>query len=54
MNANGQYSVYARLTSAQGYPPLPVLTGVAIGYLVITLTAGAALGVAERRLAVAR
>jgi glutamate transport system permease protein len=48
------YSVYARLTSAQGYPPLPVLTGVAIGYLCITLPAGAALAAAERRLAVAR
>jgi glutamate transport system permease protein len=51
---NDLFSVYNRLTSALGYPRLPVLTGVAIGYLVMTLSAGAALAVAERRLAVAR
>ncbi|WP_432484736.1 amino acid ABC transporter permease [Kineococcus esterisolvens] len=48
------FSVYARLTSAQGYPQLPILTGVAIGFLVMTLSAAALLALAERRLAVAR
>jgi len=48
------FAVTKRLTSAQGYPLLPVLTGMAIGYLVITLTAAAGLALAERRLAVAR
>ncbi len=42
------------LTSAQGYPFIPVLTGVAIGYLVITLSAGALLAVIERKVAIAR
>jgi glutamate transport system permease protein len=31
-----------------------VLTGVAIGYLMITLPAGAALGMLERKVAIAR
>ena len=48
------FSAYVRLTSAQGYAQLPILTGVAIGYLVITLSAAALLALAERRLAVAR
>lgn len=48
------YSVFNRLTSAQGYAALPVLTGVAIAYLVITLSAGALLARTERSLAVAR
>ncbi|SDQ33851.1 amino acid ABC transporter permease [Quadrisphaera sp. DSM 44207] len=48
------FSVYNRLTSAQGYPRLPVLTGVAIGFLVMTLTASALLAVTERRQAVPR
>jgi len=48
------FAVTKRLTSAQGYPLLPVLTGMAIGYLLMTLTAAAGLAVAERRLAVAR
>ena len=48
------YSAYNRLTSAQGYAFLPTITGMAIGYLVITLTAGLLLALAERRLAVAR
>lgn len=42
------------LTSAQGYPFIPVLTGVAIGYLIITLSAGALLAVIERKAAIAR
>jgi len=48
------YSVGESLTSAQGYAALPVLTGVAIGYLLITLPAGVSLGVLERKLAIAR
>jgi glutamate transport system permease protein len=48
------YSVGKSLTSAQGYAYIPVLTGVAIGYLVITLTAGALLGAIERKVAIAR
>ncbi len=48
------YSTYNRLTSAKGYAFLPTITGMALGYLVITLTAGALLTIAERRLEVAR
>lgn len=48
------FSVGASLTSAQGLPALPVLTGVAIGYLCITLPAGAALAAVERKVAIAR
>lgn len=42
------------LTSAQGYAALPVLTGVAIGYLLITLPAGGLLALIERKVAIAR
>jgi len=48
------FSVGARLTSAQGYAVLPVLLGVLIGYLAITLPAGALLGLLERKVAIAR
>lgn len=48
------YSTYNRLTSGQGYAFLPTITGMAVGYLLITLTAGALLAIAERRLAVTR
>jgi glutamate transport system permease protein len=48
------WTVGKNLSSAQGYDALPVFTGVAIGYLCITLTAGALLALAERRLEVAR
>lgn len=48
------FSVGANLTSAQGYPALPVLTGVALGYLLITIPAGLLLGVIERRVAILR
>ncbi|ANH38313.1 putative glutamine ABC transporter permease protein GlnM [Nocardioides dokdonensis FR1436] len=48
------WSVGRNLTSAQGYAFIPVLTGVAIGYLIITLTAGALLAVLERKVAIAR
>ena len=42
------------LSSAQGYAALPVFTGVAIGYLCITLPAGAVMGFLERKVAIAR
>jgi glutamate transport system permease protein len=48
------FSVGKSLSSAQGYDALPVLTGVAIAYLCITLPAGAILAVLERRVAIAR
>jgi glutamate transport system permease protein len=48
------FSVGESLTSAQGYASLPVLTGVAIGYLLITLPAGGILGLIERRVAIVR
>jgi glutamate transport system permease protein len=48
------WSVGANLTSAQGYAALPILTGVAIAYLCITIPAGLLLGLLERRVAIAR
>jgi len=48
------FSVYARLSSAQGYERLPVLLGVAAFFLLMTLPAGALLAATEKRLAVAR
>lgn len=48
------FSVGSRLTSAQGFAAAPVLTGVLIGYLAITLPTGALLGVIERRTAIHR
>jgi glutamate transport system permease protein len=48
------FSVQARLTAAQGLALIPVLLGVAAGYLIITIPAGVALGAIERRVAVAR
>jgi glutamate transport system permease protein len=48
------FSVGESLTSAQGYPVLPVLTGVALGYLAITLPAGALLAFLERKVAFVR
>ncbi len=48
------WSVGRNLTSAQGFSYIPVLTGVAIGYLVITLSGGALLAVIERKVAIAR
>jgi len=48
------FSVGQSLTSGQGYAALPVLTGVTVGYLLLTLPAGAALAVIERRVAIAR
>jgi glutamate transport system permease protein len=48
------WSTGQTLTSARGYETLPVFIGVAIGYLCITLPAGALLQVIERRVAIAR
>lgn len=48
------FSVGETLTSARGYAALPVLTGVAIGYLIITLPSGTLLGLIERKVAIAR
>lgn len=48
------FSVHATLVSARGLPLIPVLLGVAVGYLMITIPAGLLLGVLERRVAVAR
>lgn len=48
------FSVGKNLSSAQGYDALPVLTGVAIAYLCITIPAGLLLGVIERRVVIAR
>jgi glutamate transport system permease protein len=48
------FSVHATLVSARGLPLIPVLLGVAVGYLIITLSAGALLAVLERKVAVAR
>ncbi len=48
------FSVHATLVSARGLPLIPVLLGVAVGYLIITLSAGALLSVLERKVAVAR
>ena len=49
------WSTGQRLTSSLGYETLPVFVGgVAVGYLIITLTAGALLQVLERRVAIAR
>ncbi|MGP4017281.1 amino acid ABC transporter permease [Saccharopolyspora sp. 5N708] len=48
------FSVGDTLTSARGLDALPVLTGVVLGYLVITIPAGLLLGVIERKVAIAR
>ncbi len=48
------FSIGNTLTSARGFETLPVFTGVAIGYLAITLPAGALLQVIERKVAIAR
>ncbi|MQA14344.1 MAG: ABC transporter permease subunit [Pseudonocardiaceae bacterium] len=51
---NELFSVHATLVSARGLALIPVLLGVAAGYLIITLTGGALLGVLERKVAIAR
>ena len=48
------FSVGKGLTSAQGYDPVPILTGVAIAYLCITIPAGVILAGLERKVAIAR
>jgi glutamate transport system permease protein len=48
------WSTGQTLTSARGFETLPVFVGVALGYLAITLPAGALLHVIERRVAIAR
>jgi glutamate transport system permease protein len=48
------FQVSDRLTSAQGYAVFPVMTGMAIGYLLITLPSGGLLSVIERKVAIAR
>ena len=49
------WSVGATLVSARGYETLPVYVGgVAVGYLLLTLPAGALLQVIERKVAIAR
>ena len=48
------WSTGQTLTSARGYEALPVFIGVAVGFLLITLPAGAVLQVIERRVAIAR
>jgi glutamate transport system permease protein len=48
------WSTGQTLTSARGFETLPIFLGVAIGFLLITLPAGAALQVIERKVAIAR
>ena len=48
------FNVGTSLTGAQGLSALPVLTGVVLGYLAITIPAGIGLAVLERKVAVAR
>jgi glutamate transport system permease protein len=48
------FSLQDTLTSSQGLAYIPVLTGIAIGYLIITLSAGALLALIERKVVIAR
>jgi len=48
------YNVGATLTGAGGFAALPVLTGVVLGYLAITIPAGLSLQLLERKVTVAR
>ena len=52
--AGDLYNVGLTLTGAGGNAALPVLTGVVLGYLAITIPAGLTLGVIERKVTVAR
>jgi len=47
------FSVSDNLTSAQGFPALPVLIGVVLGYLILIVPSGLLFGVLERRTAMA-
>jgi glutamate transport system permease protein len=48
------YSVGVQLTGSGGFAVIPVLIGVALGYLVLTIPAGLLLGLAERKVAIKR
>ena len=48
------FAVGDTLTCARGEAALPVLTGVVIGYLILTIPAGLGLGALERKVAIAR
>lgn len=48
------WAVGRQLSSAQGYEALPVFTGVAIGFLCITLPAAGLLAILERKVAIIR
>lgn len=48
------YSVGVQLTGAGGLAVIPVLIGVALGYLILTIPAGLLLGYLERKVAIAR
>lgn len=48
------FSLSGTLASARGLEVIPVLTGVAVGYLIITLTASVILEILERKVAIAR
>lgn len=48
------FSVQATLTSAQGYALIPVILGMAVGYLIITLPSAAVLAILERKVAILR
>jgi glutamate transport system permease protein len=48
------FSVTQTLTGAQGYSALPVLLGVTVGFLMLTIPAGIFVGYVERKVAIAR
>jgi len=48
------FSAYNRMTSALGYAQLPSLVGMAVGFLVITLSAAGLLALLERKLEIVR
>ncbi|MBC8090592.1 MAG: amino acid ABC transporter permease [Pseudonocardia sp.] len=48
------FSLGVQLTGAGGLATIPVFTGVALGYLVLTIPAGLLLGLLERKAAIAR
>src|SRR5690349_10564119 len=48
------FAVSDTLTSARGEAALPVLIGVVIGYLILTIPAGLLFGALERKVAIAR
>lgn len=48
------FAVSDTLTGAQGYAALPVLIGVVVGYLILTIPSGLLFGALERKVAIAR